>query len=137
MDSLDIIGILLGAVAGMAHVSDHIPGSDHAAFLQIQRIGEILTQVSVIVVAFAVKASDTDPPAAVLVPAEGLHVAGFHGDDGRADRDKISFTQTYCSKRDGTYAIPFYYNKIDSFNLESISCAVSLLPPLMWYIHLQ
>ncbi len=85
MDSLDIIGILLGAVAGMAHVSDHIPGSDHAAFLQIQRIGEILTQVGVIVVAFTVKASDADPPAAVLVPAESLHVAGFHTYDGCAD----------------------------------------------------
>ena len=90
MDCLNIIGILLGAVAGVAHITDHVPGSDHAAFLQIQCIGKVLTQVGVIVVAFTVKASDADPPAAVLVPAEGFHIAGFHGDDRRADRNVIS-----------------------------------------------
>ena len=36
--------------------------------------------MGVIVVPLLVKAADSQPPAAVLVPAHGLHVAGFHGD---------------------------------------------------------
>ena len=37
--------------------------------------------MGVIIVALSVKAADADAPAAVLVPAKGFHVAGFHCDD--------------------------------------------------------
>ena len=39
----------------------------------------------VIVVAFSVKAADTQPPAAVLVPADGFYISGLHGDYGGSD----------------------------------------------------
>ena len=37
-----------------------------------------------VVVALLVEAADSQSPAAVLVPAYGLHVAGLHRDDRRA-----------------------------------------------------
>ena len=36
----------------------------------------------IVIVAFFVKAADPKPPASVLVPADSLHIAGFHGNDG-------------------------------------------------------
>ena len=85
MDGLDVVGILFGAVAGVAHVADYIPGGDHAALLQLQSVGKVLPQMGVIVVTLSVKAADSDAPAAVLVPAQGLHVAGLNTYDGSAN----------------------------------------------------
>ena len=38
--------------------------------------------MGVVIIPFFIEAADADAPAAVLVPAQGLHGAGFHGDDG-------------------------------------------------------
>lgn len=90
MHGLDIVHILRGAVAGMSHVADHIPRRHHSPFRKPLRIRVVLPQMCIVIVAFFVKTADADTPAAVLVPSQRLHVAGFHGDDRRADRNAIS-----------------------------------------------
>ena len=85
MNGVDIVSVLLGAVAGVAHIADHIPGSYHAALLQIKGIGKILPQMGVIIIALLIKAADADPPASVPVPAKSLHIAGFNGGYGGSD----------------------------------------------------
>ncbi len=89
MDGLNVVDVFLFAVSGVPHVADHIPGSDHAPLFQVKGIGEVLAQVGVIIVPFAVKAADADAPAAVLVPAQGFHIAGLDGDDGCTYKNKI------------------------------------------------
>jgi hypothetical protein len=37
----------------------------------------------IVIIAFFIKTPDADPPAAVLVPAQRFHIAGFDGDDRR------------------------------------------------------
>ena len=81
---VDVIRVFRGAVAGAPEIADDIPGGDDAAFLQLALIGVILAQMGIIVVPFFVKAADAEPPSAVLIPADGFHIAGFDGDDGRA-----------------------------------------------------
>ena len=85
MNGLDVIHIFLRRIARMAHVADHVSGGHHASLLQAFRVRIVLAKVGVIIISFLIKASDADPPAAVFIPSEGLHVAGFHGDDRRAD----------------------------------------------------
>ena len=79
MDDLDVVHIFLGGIARMSHVPDHIPGGHHAALLKPLSVGIVLAQVGVIIISLLVKASDPDTPAAVLIPAKGLHIAGLHG----------------------------------------------------------
>ena len=88
MYRLDIIDIFFRAVTGVSHIADHVPRRDHAAFLKSFRIRVILAQVGIIIVSAAVEAADADAPAAVLVPAERLHDAGFDGDNRRANRNE-------------------------------------------------
>ena len=90
MYGFDIVYILRRAVAGMPHVADHIPRRHHRSFRKPLRRRIVLPQMGIVIVAFFVKAADADTPAAVLVPAEGFHIAGFHGDDRRTDRNKKS-----------------------------------------------
>lgn len=79
---VDVVGVFGAAVSGAAQVADDVAGLDDTAFLEGLVVGVILSQVGVVVIALAVKAADAQPPAAVLVPADGFHVAGLHGDDG-------------------------------------------------------
>ena len=95
MNGVDIVGVLLGAVAGVAHIADHIPGSYHAALLQIKGIGKILPQMGVIIIALLIKAADADPPASVPVPAKSLHIAGFNADDRCANMNVILYQSNY------------------------------------------
>ena len=78
MGDLDIVHIFLGAVSRMAHIPDHIPRGDHAAFLQPFRIGVILPQMGVIIVSLPVKTADSDAPSAVLIPSQCFYRAGFN-----------------------------------------------------------
>jgi len=85
MDGFDVVGVFHGAVARMPHIADHVSGGYDASLLQVKGVGEVLPQVCVIVIALFVKAADSDPPSPVLVPAKGLHIAGFHGHYGSPD----------------------------------------------------
>ena len=89
MGSIDIVGIFFRAVSGPSHVSDDVSGRDHASLLQAQTVREILPQMCIIIITSAVKTADAEPPAAVLIPADCFHIAGFHGDDRRAGINKI------------------------------------------------
>lgn len=91
----DIIHIFLLAVAGVSHIADDLPGSDHTAFLQVFTVGEILPQMGVIIIALPVKAADAQPPATVLIPADGLHIAGFNADDRCTNTNTISYKIHY------------------------------------------
>ena len=73
MRLVDIVHILRGAVAGSAHITNHIPGLHDTPFLQIESVRKAFPQMGVIVIPLFVKAPDTDPPAAVLVPAKSFH----------------------------------------------------------------
>lgn len=88
MNSVDVIGVFLGAVSGMTHVADYVACGDDAAFLKVKGVGKVLAQMGIVIVALAVEAADADTPAAILVPAKGFHVAGFDCDDGRTDLNK-------------------------------------------------
>lgn len=85
MHGLDVVHILLRAVARMPHIADHIPGGHHAALLKSLRVRIILAKMGIVVIPFAVKTADPDTPSPVLVPTEGFHIAGLHSDHGRAD----------------------------------------------------
>ena len=82
VDRLDIIGVRGGGVAGAAHEADDVPGLDQVAFFQALREGSALLQVGIIIVAPGVRRTDAHPPAAVLIPAQGLYDAALHGDNG-------------------------------------------------------
>ena len=79
MGVVDVVGVLRAAVTGAPQIAYDIPGLHHAAHLQAGLVGVILAQMGVIVVAFVVKAAYSQPPSAILVPAQGFHIAGFHG----------------------------------------------------------
>ena len=69
----------------MSHITDHIPRRHHAAFFQSFRIGVVLPQMCIVIVALIIKAADTNAPAAVLVPAQGFHSAGLDSNDRYTD----------------------------------------------------
>ena len=81
MYCLNIVDVLLRAVSGMSHVADHIPRRHDTALFQSFRVGIILPQMCVVVIPLMVKAADADAPAAVLIPAERLHIAGLDRND--------------------------------------------------------
>ena len=81
MGLINIVHVFRSAVAGMPHITDHIPCQHYRPFFQFRLIGKALAQMSIIVIPLLIKASDADPPAAVLVPAQRFHIAGFDGDD--------------------------------------------------------
>ena len=83
MVRIDVIDIFRGTVSRPSQISDYVSRLYNRSFFQIFRIGDILPQVGVIVIPFSVKASDTDAPAAVLIPAQRLHVSGFDCNDRR------------------------------------------------------
>ena len=41
----------------------------------------VFPQMRIVIIAFFVKTADAEPPAAVLVPADGFHLTGFYGND--------------------------------------------------------
>ena len=82
MGSVNIIGVFLSAVAGAPKISDDISGLYNAALFQRFVIGIIFSQVCIVIVTFFVEASDSQPPASVLVPADGLDLPRFHTDNG-------------------------------------------------------
>ena len=84
MGFVDIVYIFFLAVSGTAHVSDHVSGLYDIPLLQPFGIRTVLPQVGIVVIPRSVKAFNPDPPAAVLIPAEGCDPTGFHADDGRA-----------------------------------------------------
>ena len=59
-------------------------------------------QVGIIVVAFSVKGTDTHPPAAIAVPAHGLHHAPFHRHDGGAQGAHQIVSQVLALEAEGT-----------------------------------
>ncbi len=85
----DVIDIFRIAVARMPHITDHIPGRHHTAFLQSLIVRKILAQMGIIVIPFPVKAADADPPSAIPVPSQRFYIAGFDGYDRRTDMDII------------------------------------------------
>ena len=85
MYCLNVVHILRGAVTGVSHVTDHIPGSHHAALLKPLRIRIVLAQMRIVIVPLPVKAADADTPAPVLIPAQSLHITGLHRNDRCAD----------------------------------------------------
>ena len=97
MNLIDIIDIFRGAVAGMPHVSNDIPGRYNASFLESFRKRIILPQVRVVIITFFVKAPDSDAPAAILIPAKSLHISGLDCNDGCTDMDIILYKQV-CQK---------------------------------------
>lgn len=87
VDRVDVIGVFFGAISSVPHVANDVSGSDHASFFKIQGVREVLAQMGIVIIAFAVKAADTDAPAAVLIPAKRLHIARFNCDYGRTYRN--------------------------------------------------
>ena len=81
MGDIDIAGVFRCAAAGMSHIADDVSGSYGTAFGQSERVRVILTQMGVVIIPFMVKAADSDPPAAVLVPAKRFYGSGFYGRD--------------------------------------------------------
>lgn len=75
VNRLDIVDVFLRAVPGMPHVTDHIARRYHAAFLEVFCVWIVLAQMRVIIIPPAIEASDTNAPAAVLIPAKRLHDA--------------------------------------------------------------
>ena len=74
---INIICIFRSAVTGPSKISNDISGGDDAAFFKVCLIWVILAQMGIIIISFFIKASDSQTPASVLVPADGLHIAGF------------------------------------------------------------
>ena len=81
---IDIVSVFAGAVAGHAEVSDDLARGHDLSFVHVV-VGMILAQVCIVIVPLAVEAADPDAPAAVLVPADRLDIAGFYSDDRRSD----------------------------------------------------
>ena len=96
-----IIGVFGGAVAGPAEISDDIARLYHRPDLEGFIIGEIFAEMGVIIVAFFIKAADSDPPAAVLIPAQRLDRAALHRDDRGADRAHHVVAQVLALKSIG------------------------------------
>ncbi len=88
MYGIDVIGVFYCAIAGMPHIADHISGSYHTSFFKVQCIGEILTQMGIVIIAFSVKTADANAPASVLIPSEGFYIARFYCDYGRTNKNK-------------------------------------------------
>ena len=86
MDGFDVVDVFLMGVARSAHEADDVAGADMLALGKTRRIGIVLSQVGIVIIAQTVVRSDSDTPAAVLVPTQRFHGAAFHGDDGRAQR---------------------------------------------------
>ena len=84
MHRLDVVDIFPVGIAGSAHEADDIPRLHGVPLGKPRGKGRILLKVGVIIVAAAVKAADSHPPAAVPVPAHGLYHAAFHRHDGRS-----------------------------------------------------
>ena len=82
MGFINIVGVFCGAVAGAAQVTDNVHGLNNGTFLQVGLIRIIFPEVGVIVIPLLVKAPDTQPPAAVLIPADSFHSAGLYGNNG-------------------------------------------------------
>ena len=93
VDRLDVVDVLGVGVAGAAHEADDLPGLHPVALLQPRGVGCILPQMRIVIIPFPVVGADANPPAAVLVPAQGLHGARLHGDDGRAEAAHHVVTQ--------------------------------------------
>ena len=74
----------------------------------------------IVVITHSVKAADADTPAAILVPAEGLDIAGFHCDDRGTDGDEILKWKKEERPAGwlGEYAIDFgiFYNSNFTYN---------------------
>lgn len=85
MDGFNVIHIFFGAIARVPHVADHIAGSYNAAFFESKGVWEILAQMGIVIIAFAIEAADANTPAPILVPAKGFHIAGLYCDDGRTN----------------------------------------------------
>ena len=85
MHNLDIIHILLVAVACVSHIADHISRCDVVPLLESFGVRSVLAQVCIVVIPLLVKAADADAPSAVAIPTKRLHVAGLDCDDWRAD----------------------------------------------------
>ena len=84
MHRLDVVDIFPVGIAGSAHKADDVPRLHGIPLGKPRGEGRILLQMGVIIVAAAVKAADAHPPAAVSVPAHGLHHAALHRHDRRS-----------------------------------------------------
>jgi len=82
MGGIDVVGVFCGAVAGASEISDYITGLHNAALLQGFVIGIIFSQMGIVIITFFVKASDSQSPSSVLIPADRLDLPGFHTDNG-------------------------------------------------------
>ena len=81
MRHLDIVYILLRAVAGVSHVPYDISRRDSASLRKPLRIRIVLPEMRIVIIPSAVEAADADAPAAVLVPAQRLDSAGLDSRD--------------------------------------------------------
>lgn len=81
MYCLDIIHILLVAVTGMPHIANHVSRRDIISLLESFRVGPVLPKMRIIIIALLIKAADTNPPPAIAVPAERLHITRLDCDD--------------------------------------------------------
>ena len=86
---VNVVYIFLFAVTRMPHIANHLPRRHHASFLQILTVREILPQMRIVIITLPVKTADSKPPAAILVPADSLHITGFYGNDWSAYRKLI------------------------------------------------
>ena len=83
VDHVDVFDVLLVRAARAAHEAQHLARLHRLALRQTRRIGRVLLEMGIIVIALPVRRADTDMPAAVAVPAQGLDGPALHGDDGR------------------------------------------------------
>ena len=84
MRNIDIVFVLLTAVARHAEITYHIACGDDLPLIHIG-VGVISPQMCIIIVPLAVETPYAYAPAAVTVPTDGFHITGFDGDYRRAD----------------------------------------------------
>lgn len=81
MYSFNIIRILHSTIASVSHIANYISCRNNTPLLKLQGIWEVLAQMCIVIIAFSVKAANTDAPAAILVPAKGFYITGFYCDN--------------------------------------------------------
>ena len=73
----NIIGIFCAAVPSPSEITDDITSLDIAALLKCFVVRVIFPEMGIVIIPLFVKAADAKAPAAVLIPANGFHIAGF------------------------------------------------------------
>ena len=85
MRNVHSVNILLGGIPRHSHVAYYLPRFDERALLNILVIRVVLAQVRVVIRALFIERAYTQPPAAVLVPADALNLSALNRNNRCSD----------------------------------------------------